>query len=152
MTKTHGMSGTPEYMAFQSARDRCRNPKNISYPRYGGRGIEFRFGSFEEWFNELGLRPDSDMNRMKYRWSVDRIDNDGHYEPGNVRWATTGTQHRTPPKLLTRDEEREMRRVEAAESREIIYDFDEDFEPSPKISPRQVLGSWLPYRHGDHGL
>jgi hypothetical protein len=39
------LSDTPEYRAFKGARARCQNPKHISYPRYGGRGIEFRFRS-----------------------------------------------------------------------------------------------------------
>jgi hypothetical protein len=73
---------TPEYRAYKYAKDRCTNPNNESYAYYGGRGIEFRFDSFEEWLAELGLKPTP-------QHSVDRFpDNDGHYEVGNVRWAT----------------------------------------------------------------
>lgn len=72
---------TPEYQAFSDAKQRCENPKHKWHPRYGGRGIEFRFASFEEFLAEMGPRP-SDLH------SLDRADNDGHYEPGNVQWTT----------------------------------------------------------------
>jgi hypothetical protein len=81
----HGMSRTPEWDAYVHAQQRCNNPKNISYVDYGGRGIKFLFTSFEQFFAELGFRPDGK--------SLDRYpSNDGHYEPGNVRWATAVQQ------------------------------------------------------------
>lgn len=71
-----------------SAKQRCQNPKALSYPSYGGRGIEFRFVSvraFAEWvLDNLGTRPQA--------CSIDRIDNNRHYEPGNLRWATHSEQ------------------------------------------------------------
>ena len=81
----HGMFGTPEYVAYHTASARCRLPTNPAYSNYGARGIEFRFGSFEQFFAIVGLRPSP-------QHSLDRIDNDGHYEPGNVRWATAREQ------------------------------------------------------------
>jgi hypothetical protein len=81
---THGMSKTPEYVAYRDARNRCRKTWRKDYPRYGGRGIEFRFDSFEQFYAELGPRPAG--------MTLDRINNDGHYEPGNVRWATPQQQ------------------------------------------------------------
>ena len=84
---THGMSGTPEFKTFHSAKKRCTNPKVRSFPRYGGRGIEFRFESFEQFYKELGPKPTPTH-------SINRIDNDGHYEPGNVEWATDEEQRK----------------------------------------------------------
>lgn len=71
------------YKRAQAAHQRCTNPNERNYPRYGGRGIEFRFKSpraMAEWVaSNLGLHKDMEL---------DRINNDGHYEPGNLRWVT----------------------------------------------------------------
>lgn len=82
---THGMRKTTEYGSYYAAKVRCQWLKHEHYNKYGGRGIEFRFRSFEEFFACLGKKPTK-------KHSVDRIDNDGHYEPGNVRWATKKKQ------------------------------------------------------------
>lgn len=82
---SHRMCHTPEYVAYSAARQRCVNPKSPEFKNYGARGIEFRFRSFEEFFAEIGSKSSPDL-------SLDRIDNDGHYEPGNVRWATPAQQ------------------------------------------------------------
>lgn len=89
---THGGCHTPEYAAYNAARERCTNPKDKGWPHYGGRGIQFRFTSFEQWYAELGPRPAGVTAKGKALYSVDREDNDGHYEPGNVRWATQAEQ------------------------------------------------------------
>jgi hypothetical protein len=81
----HGMSGTKVYRAWKDAVQRCSNPNNANYPNYGGRGIEYRFDSFEHFYQEVGDPPTK-------AHSIDRIDNDGHYEPGNLRWATAKQQ------------------------------------------------------------
>lgn len=86
---THGhKSGgkrTSELGSYSAAKERCSNPNHEFFNCYGGRGIEFRFDSFEQFFAELGLKPSP-------QHSVDRIDTNGHYEPGNVRWATAKEQ------------------------------------------------------------
>ncbi len=70
----------PELASYYSAKSRCTNPNAQAWANYGGRGIQFRFTSFEQFLAELGHKPTP-------QHSLDRIDNDGHYEPGNVRWA-----------------------------------------------------------------
>lgn len=78
--RTHGCTRTKEHVAWSHAKDRCNNPSNAAYGDYGGRGIKFLFTSFEQFFAELGKCP-----RGR---TLDRKDNDGNYEPGNVWWAT----------------------------------------------------------------
>lgn len=81
LTPKYPQSKSPEYFAYQSAKGRCRQTNNAAYNLYGGRGIEFRFTSFQDFFNELGYRPSSG-------YSLERKNTNGHYEPGNVKWAT----------------------------------------------------------------
>ena len=81
------MHRTPEYRAFVMAKSRCTNPNVKSWTDYGGRGIEFRFTSFEQFFAHIGPRPTP-------KHSVDRIENNGNYEVGNVRWATRSEQEK----------------------------------------------------------
>ncbi len=86
-TKLDKKSGTSEYWAFQNAKSRCTRPNHPEYPNYGGRGIEFRFTSFEEFYTELKKRPSA-------RHSVNRINNNGHYELGNIEWSLSKPQGR----------------------------------------------------------
>jgi hypothetical protein len=81
----HGLSGTREYNKFAQAKSRCNNPKNKRYHEYGGRGIKWLFESYERAYQELGPCPEGK--------TLDRINNDGNYEKGNVRWATKEEQY-----------------------------------------------------------
>jgi hypothetical protein len=91
---------SPEYRAWSSMLSRCSNPKVPKFPRYGGRGIAVcaRWReSFENFLADVGRRPSSEH-------SIDRWpNNDGNYEPGNVRWATLEEQgrNRSVNRMLT---------------------------------------------------
>ena len=75
----------PEYKSFDHARQRCTNPNHNKFFHYGGRGIEFKFNNFAEWWAVLGKKPTASH-------TVDRIDGEGNYEVGNIRWATKQEQ------------------------------------------------------------
>lgn len=85
-SKTHGATGTPTYITLFHMLERCRNPKVKDYKRYGGRGISVcqRWNSFECFLQDMGEKPDG--------LTLDRIDVNGNYEPGNCRWATQEQQ------------------------------------------------------------
>jgi hypothetical protein len=73
---------------------RCTNPRAFNFRHYGGRGITVcqRWFEFEAFLADVGIRPDGT--------SLDRINNDGNYEPGNVRWATASEQRTNQRKGL----------------------------------------------------
>lgn len=88
---THGKSGrldkrAPVYIVWNNMIQRCTNPKNTAWDNYGRRGINVceRWRTFENFYADVGDVPPGK--------SIDRIDNDGDYEPGNVRWADRKTQ------------------------------------------------------------
>jgi hypothetical protein len=90
---THGLRGIPEYGVWAGMWQRTTNPKSIAYENYGGRGIKVcsRWESFENFFEDMGTRPQG-------KYSIERVDNDGNYEPTNCKWADYFEQARNKRK------------------------------------------------------
>jgi len=81
---------SPEYRCWQNLKDRCANANNPTFANYGGRGITVDpvwRSDFMAFLAHVGPKPSRE-------YSLDRIDNDGNYEPGNVRWTDWKTQER----------------------------------------------------------
>ena len=100
-SRTHGMTGTPEYGVWIGMRRRCLEKNHRDYRRYGGRGIKVCkrwLNSFENFLNDIGPRP-------SINHSIERKNNAGNYEPGNCVWATRKEQcsNRRSNRFLTID-------------------------------------------------
>lgn len=131
---THGEGSfkrqSPEYTSWRSMIERCRSPNSTGWHRYGGRGISVcdRWHSFENFLADMGRKPSP-------HHSIDRIDNDGNYEPENCRWATNAEQ------LYNRSC---TRRIEyRGQSLTIMEASRISGLPSPTIKRRVLLG-WDP--------
>lgn len=87
-TRTHGQSRRPIYRVWRGMIARCHDPRTRSFRYYGGRGIKVcpRWHTFAEFYQDFG------HTWTSVKLSIDRIDNDGDYQPGNVRWATAKEQ------------------------------------------------------------
>ena len=88
MYQTHGMSRTPTYSSWHGMKGRCNNENHHKYHLYGGRGISLceRWHDFSNFLEDMGERPEVT--------TLDRIDSEKGYEPGNCRWATPTEQNR----------------------------------------------------------
>lgn len=76
------------YDVYHNMNSRCNNPKNTGYRNYGGRGIQVKFMSFDDFYDyittELGITTYEQIKGLQ----IDRVDNDGYYEKGNIRFCT----------------------------------------------------------------
>lgn len=96
---THGMWKSKEWNSWDHLKRRCNNPNDPKYKDYGGRGIKVcdRWTRFANFFADMGFAPGK-------AYSIDRINNDGNYEPSNCRWATPTEQSRNRRKRFSTEE------------------------------------------------
>lgn len=87
MRTSHDRWGTKIYKCWDNMKNRCLNPKATGYKYWGGRGIKI----YDEWINSFDKFYDY-VSKLEHfgeeGYSLDRINNDGNYEPNNLRWAT----------------------------------------------------------------
>jgi len=96
---THGLSKHKVYLVWQAMKQRCLNPNSSHYSDYGARGISIfpewaeDFKAFFDYVTQLPSYPgEENLGKCKGCLTLDRINNDGNYEPGNLRWATAAEQ------------------------------------------------------------
>jgi hypothetical protein len=119
----------PAYSCWKSMIQRCTNPKAPNYALYGGRGIEVcsEWRTYEAFLRDMGPRPSMEH-------SLDRIDVDGDYEPGNVRWATRSEQQRN--KRSTYPDKVRVRILGAWASGASCQDIADDLNADGVLSPQ----------------
>lgn len=99
----------PHYRIWSSMHERCGNPNNKSYKNYGGRGIKVdpRWNDFRNFLADVGERPHPSL-------SLDRINNNnGHYTPNNIKWATRSEQNKNRRPIRTRLDQYSTAELEA---------------------------------------
>lgn len=127
---THGMHASPLYSMWCSIKARCATPSVKAYPDYGGRGIrvcERWRDSFAAFVSDMGERPEG--------YEIDRIDNDGHYEPGNCRWV---------PRIVNARNKRNTVRATIDGVTRSIYEWEPILGVSAKILRDRIQRGWPP--------
>lgn len=128
----HGDTNSHEYEVWSQMKRRCLNPKNPAYKNYGGRGItvcERWLNSYENFIADMGRRP-SDLH------SIDRINNDGNYEPSNCKWSTRLEQCANKRGLVIL----EITGLRMSKNR-----WAESFGIKPATLDRRLKLGWTPY-------
>lgn len=124
MRKTHGLFRTRIWRIHHYMMSRCNTPSDQAYKNYGGRGIRVceRWRDVTLFFEDMGEPPDG--------CSIDRINNDGNYEPGNCRWATKKEQ------LNNR---RNNRIVEAFGKSQTLHQWAEEYGIKPRTLDNRLF-------------
>lgn len=130
--KTHGRTGTPEYSTWRGMIRRSHSGTADCAADYKGRGIRVceRWLKFENFLADMGPRPSP-------AHSIDRIDNGGHYEPGNCRWATSVQQNRN---------RRSNRPVTAKGRTRLVVEWAADLGITPEALAWRLDHGWPPDR------
>ena len=133
---SHGamLGGKPSttYRSWMNMKQRCLNPKNRNYSKYGGRGItvwDRWINSFENFLADMGRRPDAT--------SLDRIDNTKGYSPTNCRWATTKEQSRN---------KRSNRLVECNGQKKTVVEWSEIASINQRTLTKRLNKGWEPQK------
>jgi hypothetical protein len=124
---THGKSRTPEYISWASMMERCEDPRFHAWGNYGGRGIVVcdRWRDFLNFLSDIGPRPTGT--------TLDRIDSNGNYEPGNCRWATDTEQS---------NNRRTNRRIECAGRTQTLTEWSREAGLSPDTLRGRLNSGW----------
>lgn len=129
----HGKTGTPEYRAWQAAKNRCYNSKLKSYKDYGGRGItvcERWLNSFENFLEDIGERPSASH-------SLERINVNGNYSPDNCRWATKVEQAKNTRRNIY---------IEINGELKVVSDLCKEFGVLDKVVYARIATGWDPLK------
>lgn len=120
---------SPTQQSWDRMKQRCNDPKHVAYARYGGRGIKVceRWGdSFEAFLADMGERPSK-------AHSLDRIDTDGNYDPGNCRWATPQQQQRN---------RRNVPKLQAFGRAQTLTDWAEEYGVNKRALRSRLVRGW----------
>jgi hypothetical protein len=122
---------TPEYRAWSHMIERCTNPKSKGFINYGGRGIticdKWR-NNFEAFFSNMGPRPYPE-------YTIERINNNGNYEPGNCKWATRQEQS---------ENRRNVKKIELQGINRTISEWSRIFGINDETVRRRIKKGWIP--------
>jgi hypothetical protein len=124
--RKHGLTGMPEFDIYRAMVDRCAR-----HPSYRKRGIRV----WQEWLDDPRKFVEYVGNRPSHMHSLDRIDNDGHYEPGNVRWATWREQSRNKANNAW---------LEVGGRRMVLADWAAETGLDPTLIAHRISRGWPP--------
>ena len=124
---------SPEYSAWVNMIQRCTNPRHVSYPDYGARGIKVS----DRWRSEFALFLADMGSRPGPKYSLDRIDPNGNYEPANCRWLTSKEQQRN---------RRKRTELPTPNGSKLLVDFAEETSQSEGALRQRLASGWDPAR------